>query len=83
MHGDLSAPESIVLKESDYINYEQTHPLIATFIRSLLINHVFLFIGYSLNDYNLNLIIGWINYYRKEHAIGANPMSYLAVTEGK
>ena len=83
MHGDLSAPESIILKESDYINYEQTHPLITTFIRSLLINHVFLFIGYSLNDYNLNLIIGWINYYRKEHAIHSNPMSYLAVTEGK
>ena len=46
MHGDLSKPETMVLKESDYINYEQEHPLISTFLRSLLINHTFLFLGY-------------------------------------
>ena len=61
MHGDFKNPETIVLKESDYLDYEQNHTMISTFIRSLLINHSFLFLGYSLNDYNLNLIIGWIN----------------------
>lgn len=65
MHGDLEAPETIVLKESDYLNYEQKHPLISTFIRALLVNHTFMFLGYSLNDYNLNLIIEWINYFGK------------------
>lgn len=65
MHGDLETPETIVLKESDYIDYEQKHTLISTFIRSLLVNHTFLFLGYSLNDYNLNLIIGWIKTDRK------------------
>ena len=65
MHGDLKVPNSIVLKESDYLDYEQKHTLISTFIRSLLVNHTFVFLGYSLNDYNLNLIIGWINYFRK------------------
>ncbi len=77
MHGDLNLPETIVLKESDYIDYEQKHPLISTFIRSLLVNHTFVFLGYSLNDYNLNLIIGWINYFRKFHGVERRPSNYL------
>ena len=77
MHGDLAFPRTIVLKESDYIDYEQNHPLISTFIRSLLINHTFLFLGYSLNDYNLNLIIGWINYFQKVHNVSKRPKNYL------
>ena len=77
MHGDLASPQTIVLKESDYIDYEQNHPLISTFIRSLLINHTFLFLGYSLNDYNLNLIIGWINYFQKVHNVSKRPRNYL------
>lgn len=65
MHGDFEYPDSIVLREGDYLEYENTHPLISAFIRSLLINHTFVFLGYGLNDYNLNLIISWINYFRK------------------
>lgn len=81
MHGDFTNEDSIVLKESDYIDYEQKHPLISTFIKSLLINHTFLFLGYSLNDYNLNLIIGWINYYKKVHNVNERPNSYLISNE--
>lgn len=77
MHGDIDTPQSIVLKESDYLNYEQEHPLISTFIRSLLINHTFLFVGYGLNDYNLNLIISWINYFRSVHKANNPPYSFL------
>lgn len=77
MHGDLAIPKSIVLKESDYIDYEQDHPLISTFIRSLLVNHTFLFLGYSLNDYNLNLIIGWINYFQKKYMVEERPKNFL------
>ena len=77
MHGDLAFPSSMVLKESDYIDYEQDHPLISTFVRSLLINHSFLFLGYSLNDYNLNLIIGWINYFQKKYGVAERPKSFL------
>lgn len=81
MHGDLNLPKSIVLKESDYLEYEQKHPLISTFIRSLLINHTFLFLGYSLNDYNLNLIIGWINYFSRYYGVEARPMNFLVTTD--
>lgn len=76
MHGDLEKPDTIVLKESDYINYEQEHPLISTFIKSLLVNHTFVFLGYSLNDNNLNLIIGWINYFRKLHGVKERPANF-------
>ena len=79
MHGSLDNPQTIVLKESDYIDYEQNHPLISTYIRSLLINHTFLFVGYSLNDNNLNLIIGWIEYFRKQHDVSNRPKNILIV----
>ena len=77
MHGDISCPSSMVLKERDYIDYEQNHPLISTFIKSLLINHTFLFVGYSLNDSNLNMIIGWINYFCKLYGVDSRPKSFL------
>ncbi len=77
MHGDINKNKSIVLKESDYINYEQKHPLITTFIKSLLLDHTFLFVGYSLNDNNLNLIIGWINYFQKLSNVKKTPKNFL------
>ncbi|MGN0277937.1 MAG: SIR2 family protein [Lachnospiraceae bacterium] len=81
MHGDLTVPTSMVLKESDYLDYEQKHTLISTFIRALLVNHTFVFLGYSLNDYNLNLIIGWINYFRKFYGIAERPSNFLVSSQ--
>lgn len=81
MHGDINTPDTIVLKESDYIHYEQQHPLISTFIRSLLINHTFLFLGCSLNDYNLNLIIGWINYFQNHYGVEERPHNFLVTSK--
>lgn len=43
----------------------------------MLINHTFLFLGYGLNDNNLNLIIGWINYFRKTNSVTERPKSFL------
>ena len=37
-----------------------------TFLKSLLIDHVFLFVGYSLNDYNLKTFVSWIEYIAEE-----------------
>lgn len=64
MHGDISRPETIVLKEQDYLEYSQKHVLIELFVKALLADHTILFLGYSLNDYNIKLIISWINYLR-------------------
>ena len=55
MHGDLKNM-NIVLKEDDYLSYESNFRLIANYIRALLSTHVVVFIGYSLQDTNFNLI---------------------------
>lgn len=62
MHGDMDNVREIVLKEDDYLQYSHTHGLIELFIKSLLIDHTFVFVGYSLNDYNLKTFISWINF---------------------
>lgn len=62
MHGDIDDIENIVLKEDDYLNYSYKHELIETYIKSLLIDKTFLFVGYSLSDNNLKLILSYINY---------------------
>ena len=83
MHGTFENPESMILKESDYIEYDHTHPLISTFIKGILVNHSFLFVGYSLNDYNLRLIMGWINYYRKQYNSKSEKVRHFVVNTEK
>ncbi len=68
MHGDLSEPDTMVLKEQDYLNYSQNHVLIELFIKSLLTDHIVMFLGYSLNDYNIKLILSWLNYMRSQNS---------------
>lgn len=67
MHGNLSQLETIILKEQDYLEYSQKHMLTELFIKSLLTNHTILFLGYSLSDYNVKLIISWLNYMRLQN----------------
>ncbi len=72
MHGDILHPETIVLKEQDYLNYSQNHVVIELFIKALLTDHIFLFLGYSLIDYNVKQIISWINYLRSDNDVFKN-----------
>jgi hypothetical protein len=67
MHGDIQHPDTIVLKEDDYLEYSQKHVLIELFVKALLTDHTILFLGYSLRDYNVKLIISWINYLRSQN----------------
>ncbi len=85
MHGDIDHPETIVLKEADYLEYTQKHVLIEMFIKSLLADHTILFLGYSLNDYNVKLIISWINYIRSQNkALDKNTkFAYMVLDERK
>lgn len=55
MHGDL-ALKNIVLKENDYLDYEENFYMISTLIKSLIMNNTLLFIGYSLGDSTFNSI---------------------------
>lgn len=60
MHGDLDS-KNIVLTESDYKDYANNFGGVIDKIRSLLVNHTVLFIGYSLQDDTFNNILDHVN----------------------
>lgn len=69
IHGDLDHPKDIILKRSDYQNYfvdntEQT--IFWNSIKDLLAKHHVLFIGYSLQDINIDVIFNKISRELKE-----------------
>lgn len=85
MHGDMSALDTIVLKEQDYLDYSQTHVLIELFVKSLLTDHIVLFLGYSLNDYNIKLLLSWLNYMRSQNgALGkGKKVGYIVLDQNE
>lgn len=83
MHGDVDDLSSIVLKENDYLNYTNNHILLETFIKSLLVDHTFLFIGYSLNDYNLKQIMSWIDYLSSKESVSELRHKNFIIQDGK
>ena len=58
LHGDFKH-SNIVLKEEDYLNYSEKFKLIETLLKSIFATNTVVFIGYSLNDYNIRLILNW------------------------
>ncbi|MGE6717530.1 SIR2 family protein [Peribacillus frigoritolerans] len=69
IHGDFKRGyhgKGVVLKESDYINYEQNFPLISNFMKTIMATHNIVFIGYGLGDYNINLIMNWVRQLQKD-----------------
>lgn len=60
MHGDLET-KNVVLKENDYLDYPNKFRMTSTLIKSLIMNHTVLFLGYSLNDITFNSIFRLIN----------------------
>lgn len=59
VHGDLNN-ENIVLKEEDYLNYSNNFKLIETLLKSIFSTNTVIFIGYTLGDYNIKLILNWV-----------------------
>ncbi|WP_395761300.1 SIR2 family protein [Bacillus sp. 3G2] len=77
MHGDIQK-KNIVLKEDDYLNYSRNFRLVENYIESIFINHTVLFIGYSVQDYDLKLIIKRLqstigNDFRTAYLLNASP----------
>jgi hypothetical protein len=50
LHGDMLHPLRLVLTEDDYDGFLSRNPLLATSLGALLIDHVAILIGYSLDD---------------------------------
>lgn len=83
MHGSVDDLENIVLKEDDYLNYTNDHILLETFIKSLLADHTFLFVGYSLNDYNLKQIMSWVDYLSLKESVSNLRHRNFIIQDGK
>ncbi|APH43682.1 hypothetical protein BMW26_00960 [Microbacterium sp. 1.5R] len=49
-HGDLHHPSRMVLTEDDYDRFLSEHPLLATSISAMMVDHTGVLIGYSLDD---------------------------------
>ena len=58
LHGDFKH-NNFVLKEEDYLNYSENFKLIETLVKSIFSTNTVVFLGYSLNDYNIKLILNW------------------------
>lgn len=57
MHGCCSKPNSLVLTEADYKNFEERNNYLAAKLLTIFTEHPIIFIGYSLQDKNVNRII--------------------------
>lgn len=59
VHGDIKK-RNIVLKEEDYLDYNEKFKLVETLLKSIFATTTVVFIGYSLSDYNIKLILNWV-----------------------
>lgn len=59
-HGDISRPYEAVLTRDDYESFDESHKLFIQTLRGDLISKTFVFVGYSLNDPDIQQILSKI-----------------------
>jgi len=57
IHGCCTKPESIVINESDYVDFEEKNAYLAAKILTLFLEHPVVIIGYSISDKNIENIL--------------------------
>ena len=60
-HGCISDPSKIVLTKSDYFSARQTYSNFYKVLDSLFLTHTILFLGYSLSDPDIQLVLENVN----------------------
>lgn len=60
IHGCCSRPDSIVLTEKDYNNFENKLKYLSAKLLTIFVEHPIIFIGYGLGDINIRNILGEI-----------------------
>lgn len=56
IHGDFDH-KNIVFTEDSYLDYERNFPLISRMLTSILATNTVVFMGYSLSDFNIRLLV--------------------------
>lgn len=82
IHGCITKPEEIIINNEDYREFEQKYELIRAQLLSLFIHNPIIFIGYSINDENIQNILETIfKYVDPKSAIGEQITKNFLVIE--
>lgn len=57
IHGCISKPESMILTDEDYDEFNRKNPILAAKLLTIFTEHPIIFIGYSLSDENIKDIL--------------------------
>lgn len=57
VHGCISKPNSLVLTDDDYYNFNQKYPYLAAKLLTIFMEHPIIFIGYNIGDSNVQEIL--------------------------
>lgn len=67
MHGDKDAPHNAILTKNDYEDYHDSRELFSTVLRGDLLSKIFIFIGFSFDDPNIDYILSRIRILLKDN----------------